>query len=136
MFKLTQYFSTKATPQSQPISGSTQIPNSAGGYTWSVDDWVRLDRFLILGSEGGTYYISEQKLSIDNAEALVRCLAADGPRVIARIVEISEAGRAPKNDPSIFALALAAKLGDDATRKAAYAALPKVCRIGTHLMHF
>ncbi|KAB2906537.1 MAG: TROVE domain-containing protein [Kofleriaceae bacterium] len=136
MFKLTQYFSTKATPQSQPIPGSKQIPNSAGGYTWSVDDWVQLDRFLILGSEGGTYYISEQKLSIDNAEALVRCLAADGPRVIARIVEISEAGRAPKNDPAIFALALAAKLGDDATRKAAYAALPKVCRIGTHLMHF
>jgi 60 kDa SS-A/Ro ribonucleoprotein len=136
MFKLTQYFSTKATPQSQPMPGTSQIPNSAGGYTWSVDDWVRLDRFLILGSEGGTYYISEKKLSIDNAEALVRCLAADGPRVIARIVEISDAGRAPKNDPAIFALALAAKLGDDATRKAAYDALPKVCRIGTHLMHF
>jgi len=136
MFKLTQYFSTKATPQSQPMPGTSQIPNSAGGYTWSVDDWVRLDRFLILGSEGGTYYISEKKLSIDNAEALVRCLVADGPRVIARIVEISEAGRAPKNDPAIFALALAAKLGDEATRKAAYAALPKACRIGTHLMHF
>ncbi len=136
MFKLTQYFSTKATPQSQPMPGTAQLPNSAGGYTWSVDDWVQLDRFLSLGSEGGTYYISERKLSIDNAEALVRCLGTDGPRVIARIVEISDAGRAPKNDPAIFALALAAKLGDEATRKAAYAALPKVCRIGTHLMHF
>jgi 60 kDa SS-A/Ro ribonucleoprotein len=31
---------------------------------------------------------------------------------------------------------MAAKLGDEATRRAAYAALPKVCRIGTHLMHF
>jgi 60 kDa SS-A/Ro ribonucleoprotein len=31
---------------------------------------------------------------------------------------------------------MAAKLGDDATRRAAYAALPKVCRIGSHLMHF
>lgn len=136
MFKFTQYFSTQATPQSQPIPGTAQVPNSAGGYTWSVDDWVRLDRFLILGSEGGTYYISERELSLDNAEALVRCLAADGPRVVARIAEISDAGRAPKNDPAIFALALAAKLGDEATRKAAYAALPRVCRIGTHLMHF
>ncbi len=136
MFKFTQYFSTKATPQSQPMPGTAQLPNSAGGFTWSVDDWVRLDRFLILGSEGGTYYISERKLSFDNAEALVRCLAADGPRVVARIVEISEAARAPRNDPAIFALALAAKLGDEATRKAAFAALPKVCRIGTHLMHF
>src|SRR5205085_11398104 len=41
-----------------------------------------------------------------------------------------------KNDPAIFSLAMAAKLGDDATRRAAYAALPKVCRTGTHLMHF
>ena len=31
---------------------------------------------------------------------------------------------------------MAAKLGDEPTRRAAYAALPKVCRIGTHLMHF
>ena len=45
-------------------------------------------------------------------------------------------GRAPKNDPAIFALAMAAKLGDEATRRAAYAALPVVCRTGTHVMHF
>ena len=88
MFKLTQYFSTKATPQSQPMPGTTQLPNSAGGYTWSVNDWVRLDRFLILGSEGGTYYISEKKLTIDNAEALVACLATDGPRVIAQEADV------------------------------------------------
>jgi 60 kDa SS-A/Ro ribonucleoprotein len=136
MFKITQYFSTSATPQSQPIPGTAQVPNSAGGYTWSVDDWVRLDRFLVLGSEGGTYYASERALSLDNASAVVRSLAADGPRAVARIAEVSQTGRAPKNDPAVFALALAAKLGDEATRKAAYAALPAVCRIGTHLMHF
>ena len=136
MFKFTKFFSTQATPQSQPIPGTSQVPNSAGGYAWPVDDWARLDRFLVLGSEGGTYYISERKQTLENAEALVRCLAADGPRTVARIVEVSEAGRAPKNDPAIFALAMAAKLGDEATRKTAYAALPKVCRIGTHLMHF
>jgi 60 kDa SS-A/Ro ribonucleoprotein len=136
MFKFNQFFSTKATPQSQPIAGTTQVPNSAGGYTWSVDDWGRLDRFLILGTEGGTYYVRESKLTLDNADVLVRLLVADGPRTVARIAEVSEAGRAPKNDPAIFALALAAKLGDEATRKAAYAALPRVCRIGTHLMHF
>ncbi len=60
----------------------------------------------------------------------------DGVRTIDRIVVISETGRAPKNDPAIFSLAMAAKLGDEPTRRAAYLALPKVCRIGTHLMHF
>jgi 60 kDa SS-A/Ro ribonucleoprotein len=56
--------------------------------------------------------------------------------VVRRIVDISEAGRAPKNDPAIFALALAAARGDEATRTAAFAALMRVCRTGTHLLHF
>src|SRR4051794_2814749 len=117
-----------STPQNQPIPGSSQVPNSAGGYAWAVDDWTRLDRFLILGSEKGTYYIGEQKLTAENAQAVERCIATDGPRTVARIVEISEAGRAPKNDPALFALALCATYGDDATKHAAFAALPRVAR--------
>jgi len=136
MFKFTKHYSTKTTPQSEPIPGSDQIPNSAGGFVWELDDWARLDRFLILGSEGGTYYIGERELTKNNAAVVARCITADGIRTIDRIVAISESGRAPKNDPAIFSLAMAAKLGDEATRRAAYAALPKVCRIGTHLMHF
>ncbi|MBL0212489.1 MAG: TROVE domain-containing protein [Myxococcales bacterium] len=136
MFKFTKFFSTKATSQDQPIPGTSQVPNSAGGYGWQLDDWARLDRFLVLGSEGGTYYVGERELTIENASTVQRCLAADGLRTLARIVDISHSGRAPKNDPAIFSLAMAAKLGDEATRRAAYAALPKVCRTGTHLMHF
>jgi 60 kDa SS-A/Ro ribonucleoprotein len=124
------------TPQSEPIPGAAQVPNSAGGYAWPVDDWTRLDRFLVLGSEQGTYYIQERALTQENAQAVIRCIDADGLRTVARIVEISQAGRAPKNDPAIFALALCATLGDDATKAAAFAALPQVCRIGTHLFHF
>ncbi len=136
MFKYTKHFSTKITAQSQPIPGTNQVPNSAGGFTWQLDDWARLDRFLVLGIEGGTFYVSERELTVGNAEVVARCIAADGIRTIDRIVAISDSGRAPKNDPAIFSLAMAAKLGDEATRRAAYAALPKVCRIGTHLMHF
>jgi len=43
-------------PQSAPILGSGQVPNSAGGFAWAVDDWTRLRRFLVLGSEGGNHY--------------------------------------------------------------------------------
>jgi 60 kDa SS-A/Ro ribonucleoprotein len=125
-----------STPQHEPIPGSTQVPNSDGGYSWAVDDWTRLDRFLILGSEGGTYYIKERELTKQNAEAVARCLQADGERAVRRIVDISEAGRAPKNDPAVFALALCTALGDSATKRAAFEALPRVCRTGTHLFHF
>ena len=51
---------TRRVPQSVPIPGSGQVPNSAGGFAWAVDDWTRLGRFLVLGSEGGSYYASER----------------------------------------------------------------------------
>src|SRR5882724_2572011 len=129
-------FNRRATPQSQPISGSNQVRNSGGGYSWAVDDWTRFDRFLILGAEGGTYYITERELVKQNHDAIIRCIKADGIRAVNRIVEISDAGRAPKNDPAIFALALAVTHGDAPAKARAFANLGKVCRIGTHLFHF
>jgi 60 kDa SS-A/Ro ribonucleoprotein len=127
---------TRMTPQSEPILGSNQVQNSAGGFSWAIDDWGRLDRFLILGTEGGSYYAAERALTLENAEAVGRCIDADGLRVVARVAEVSLAGRAPKNDPALFVLALCAGLGNQATKAAAYAALPQVARIGTHLFHF
>jgi 60 kDa SS-A/Ro ribonucleoprotein len=129
-------FNRRATPQSQPIPGSTQVANSAGGYSWQVDDWTRFDRFLILGAEGGTYYIAERDLVKQNHDAFVRCIKADGVRAVNRIVEISESGRAPKNDPAIFGLALVAAHGANEAKALAFQNLGKVCRIGTHLFHF
>ncbi|MDP9371747.1 MAG: TROVE domain-containing protein, partial [Chloroflexota bacterium] len=79
-------FATRQTPQHLPIPGSTQAPNSAGGYAWAVDDWTRLERFLVLGGEGGSYYASERTLTRENAEATLRCIAADGGRAVRRIV--------------------------------------------------
>jgi 60 kDa SS-A/Ro ribonucleoprotein len=129
-------FNRRVTPQSQPIPGSTQVRNSDSGYSWEVDDWTRLDRFLILGAEGGTYYIAERDLVKQNHEAIVRCIKADGIRAVNRVVEISDAGRAPKNDPAIFVLALVATHGDAPAKAHAFANLGKICRIGTHLFHF
>src|SRR5438105_7999592 len=129
-------FNRRSTPQSQPIPGSDQVRNSGGGSSWQVDDWTRFDRFLILGAEGGTYYITERDLVKQNHDAIVRCIKADGIRAVNRIVEISDAGRAPKNDPAIFALALVVTHGDADAKTHAFANLGKVCRIGTHLFHF
>jgi 60 kDa SS-A/Ro ribonucleoprotein len=129
-------FNRRATPQSQPIPGSNQVRNSDIGYSWQVDNWARLDRFLILGAEGGTYYITERELVKQNHDAIIRCIKADGLRAVNRIIEISDSGRAPKNDPAIFALALVVTHGDPQAKAHAFANLGKVCRIGTHLFHF
>ncbi|TVM02998.1 MAG: TROVE domain-containing protein [Candidatus Brocadia sp. WS118] len=129
-------YSTRKTSQAEGIPGKNMVENSAGGFAFAIDDWARLDRFLILGTEGGTYYASERKITIENAECVRRCIAADGIKTVDRIVEISDTGRAPKNDPALFALAMCAGLGDEKTRKHALDNLPKVARIGTHLFHF
>jgi 60 kDa SS-A/Ro ribonucleoprotein len=101
-----------------------------------VDDWTRLDRFLMLGTEGGTYYIGEQQLTRECAQSVGAAIKADGARAVNRIVEVSDKGLAARNDPALFALAMAAGADEPSTRELALAALPRVARIGTHLFHF
>lgn len=128
--------STKVTPQSEAIPGTDQVKNSAGGYSFQITPWQKLDRFLILGNEGGSYYASEREMTKANAKNVIDLIKKDGVEVVKRIVEISDSGRAPKNDPAIFALALAAKFGNLETRRAAFQFLAKVARTGTHLFSF
>lgn len=134
--KLTQFFSTKQTPQRRAIRGANQVRNSTGGYVWKLDPWKTLDRFLILGTEGGTFYAGQEALTVKNAENLVSCLKIDGARTVNRIVQISESGRSAKIDAAVFSLAVAASLGSDETRKLALSQLPKVARTGSHLFRF
>ena len=69
-----QRFGTRRVPQWAPLAG--QVPNSAGGHAWEADEWTRLRRFLILGSEGGSYYAGEWTLTRENAQAVQACVAA------------------------------------------------------------
>jgi 60 kDa SS-A/Ro ribonucleoprotein len=124
--------STRNTPQTERAD-SRQEKNHAGGYTFVIDDLARLHRFLTLGSTGGTYYASEAEHTKENAQLVLDLARSRTLDVVNAVVEISTAGRAPKQNPALFALAAAAKLGDDEGRKAALAAVPLVARTGTHL---
>jgi 60 kDa SS-A/Ro ribonucleoprotein len=129
-------FVTRFTSPRQPIPGSVQVENSAGGFVWAVDDWTRLRRFLILGVDGPTYYATEQTLVKENAQAVLACIAIDGKRTVDEIVAISVAGRNAKQHAVVFALAACTAATDDATRTYALAAVRKVCRTGTQLFLF
>lgn len=126
---------TRTTPQRERARAD-QVENSAGGFVFAVDDWTRLRRFLTLGVEGGTFYVSPKNLARDNALVIFRCIGLDPIRTVNEIVEISESGRAPKQNPAIFALAAATSMGDDKGRTAALNALGRVVRTGTHLFLF
>jgi len=123
-------------PQTEQESGA-QARNSAGGFSFVLDDMSRVRRFLILGCEGGTYYTSERKLGLDNAKAISRLIASGrGTEVVAEVLDCARHNRAPKSQPLVFALAMCARSTHAETQKAAYAALPTVCRIPTTLFAF
>lgn len=132
---LAAHVSSRSTPQTQPIPGKPMVANSAGGFTFAVDCFMRLQRFLILGSEGGTFYADERKVTVDSAGAVLECAKVDPDRTVKMIRDISVEGRAPKNQPAIFALALLAAQGGDIAARA-LAIVSDVCRIGTHLFDF
>lgn len=128
--------STRRTPQVEKAKAG-QAKNAAGGYTFKIDDEARVRRFLTIGSTGGTYYTGEKELTRENADILIKVAESDkGLWLVETIVEISQAGRAPKQNPGIFGLAVCASLGSDEVRKAALDAVPKVCRTGTSLFLF
>jgi 60 kDa SS-A/Ro ribonucleoprotein len=96
----------------------------------------RLRRFLVLGSEEGSYYASERDLTRQNIDGVRAALDEYEIDAVNEIISISEAGRAAKNDPALYALAIACAHSDEETRKAATAAISRVARTGTHLFHF
>lgn len=134
--RFSKHINLRRTSQSVAVPGAGQVRNSAGGHVWALDRWAVLERLLILGTEGGTFYASESKLTVDNATNLQEAIAEDGPRVVDTIAKVSWSGRAAKNDAAIFSLAMAAAFGDEKTKQAAYAAVPSVARTGTQLFQF
>lgn len=137
MARYAKHVAPQNTPQTQPIIGRKgMVKNDGGGYSFAVDKWVRFERFLIMGCEGGHFQVGEKKMTVDNATAVVGCIDENPEKAVNLIVSISESGRAIKNDPAIFALALAAASSNDKARKYALAALPQVARIFTHLADF
>lgn len=123
-------------PQSEKAD-SRQVKNNAGGFTFQLDQMGRLDRFLILGADKPTYYVGKDRLALENAKSVVDLIKkGKGKDVVARTVEISVQGRAIKNAPAVFVLGLAATMGDAEVKKAAFEALPKVCRTATDMFAF
>ena len=127
--------------QTQPIFGreNDMKRNNAGGFVFTVDCWSMLKRFLILGTEGGTYYVDQRRHTISNAKNVAACIKKDPDKVLEIITDVSVSGKAPKNTHALFVLAMLVSPvynGNTASRKRAFEALPKLARIGTHLFEF
>ena len=111
-----------------------QVENNAGGYVFAVSDKSRLERFLILGTDGGTFYVGEKKLTEEKAEFVKALIAKDEKLVRETMVSVAEENRAVRVSPTIFTAALLHTYGAD--KEALRAALPKILRTSTHLFEY
>lgn len=135
---LTQ-FGTNITPQNQSVPGRTdQVQNNAGGFVFQIDRFAQLRRFLTIGVAGGTYYVGQDKLTKENGELIIELTKtlADHLMLVEIITEISVAGRAPKPNPALFALAIACQMGEIEGKQYARSKIAEVVRTGTHLFTF
>lgn len=83
-----------------------QVKNNAGGYVYQVGDAERLRRFLVLGTEGGTFYASQKDLTKANVD-LLKAFAAKDPFVYYTILsEANDKNIAPRHSTILLALAV------------------------------
>ena len=132
--RIASHINSTKTPVTEPID-SRQVLNSAGGYVYTTGNWEQMERFLILGIYGGTYYVNERKLAQVNVDHLRACLDQDPAKYAALIEDVSVNGRATKEDFNIFALAYGCSHSVEA-RKHVLPKLNVVCRTGSHLLKF
>lgn len=100
---------TSATGQQIPRKSheNLMVKNSADGYTYTISDEDLIDRILILGTSSNTYYSSAEKLTADSMESIKRMLnEGKGQMLVEHVSNVYESGRAPKQDPTFFVLAL------------------------------
>lgn len=107
-----------------------------GGVATVVDVWTALRRFLVLGTDGGTFYATPRDLTVQSVRRVRAALKEDGIRFVDEITRVSREGLAVKNEAALLALALASVEEDPAIRAYAFGMLPVVARTGTHLLHF
>lgn len=116
------------------------IPVRADGREGLVQDigpMQQLHRFIVLGAEANTYHVDEADLKRENCKAVEALIArGDGPLVVEELVNFSTQGRVAKEKNILFALAMCSRLGDEKTKKAAYDAVPRICRTFSSLTEY
>ena len=131
--------SPKTTPVTQPLMGreTEMTENNTGGFTFQLDKWGQFTRFLILGTEGGSYYVGERELTVQNAKVVIECIKENPRKALELIKSVSLEGRAAKQNPTIFALALVATHNtDEKLLPEIKNAVTEVCRTATMLFMY
>lgn len=128
------------------IANDISCKNSCDKNVFRIDDISQVKRFLILGSESGTYYVAARDLTGLNIACLDRLLETDKRCLLLDIIrDLENNNRCKNKDTIIYALAACCTLHLNSHlnskesiefRKKAYVLMREICRIPTHLFLF
>lgn len=121
----------KNPPVTSKIPGSNQVKNNTGGYVFEVTPKTRLERFLILGTDGGSYYVGEKDLTQQNVDFIINMIKSDPQLVLDTVYDVSSNGRSYRNSAAIFVLALVLNHGSDDIKAKASSLAPQIARTAT-----
>jgi len=115
-----------------------QVANNAGGFSFPLGLRTECLRYLILGGKGPNNNYYQSAGQVDTAISRAWLLAISKPdtfkELLTDLVNVSVDGRAPKQEPTMMALAASIVFAPDTEcKKLALAAISQVCRIPTHL---
>lgn len=119
-------------PTQRERADHTQVVNNAGGYVYELSPEKALERFLILGTEGGTFYANERKLTQDAMRLVTQCVADMEPDVYFGLVE-SCAPNARKRTYALWAISEALVSGSPEMKARVPHAVKAVVQTGTDL---
>ena len=131
---VTRSWPKSALPQSVPLDAS-QVANHAGGFVWEIPASKQVHRFLILGTGETSYQAGACAASECCSAVFEMCSTEAGHAELLELIKsVSVHGRAPKQEPTLLALAAAIVHSPTPAAKSAALDAVSVCaRIPTHL---
>lgn len=111
-----------------------QVLNNAGGFVFPVSPKDRIERFLILGTDGGTFYVNEKVFTEKNFDAIKSLITQDEALVRNVMVDVAVNNRAAKTGPTIFTAAMLHHFGVE--KEELRAVLPLILRTSSHLFEY
>lgn len=124
------------------IVNEISCKNNCDKNVLKIDDLTQVKRFMIYGSESGTYYVTAQDLTLQNIKCLDRILWTDKRDKLLDIIrELENNNRCKNKDMIIYALAECCTWNLNYKesikfRKKAYILMREICKIPTHLFLF
>lgn len=112
------------------------LTNNAGTKVFAIGDKEKLERFLMIGTFGGTYYASEQKLTDEATATLIQMIETSPSIVLDLTAKFVREKRLLKLDTALYVLALLVTYGSQQTKNEAYKLVGPFCKTATHLFTF